>query len=113
MGIAAASFIAAATSADWASMCSVTNVGGASSMSAAASRMSTTVEAGIGGTSSAKEDLGHVVELVVDELQHAGRFRQGHAHDAATAQRHHLTERTVVDRVDGGDAEPGGEHAIE
>src|SRR5688572_22042038 len=55
---------------------------------ASPSRISTTVAAGIGGgrSASAKEDLGHVVQLLAHELELAGGLRQGHANDLTTPQ---------------------------
>ena len=38
---------------------------------------------------------------------------QRHPHDLARLQRHHRAEGAVVHRVDGGDAEAGGEHPVE
>ena len=41
------------------------------------------------------------------------RLEQRHAHDVGAAQRDHDAELLVGDRVDGLQAEPGGEHAVE
>ena len=62
---------------------------------------------------SAEEHGCSLEEAAVDRLQIGHALLDRDAHDLGSAQRHHLAEVGVVRRVDGLDAEPCGQDAIE
>src|SRR5690242_7967682 len=61
---------------------------------------------------SSEEHAGGFEELGVDGLELADRVVDRDPLDALTAERDHGAEVAVVHRVDGGDAEAGGEDAV-
>src|SRR2546427_67295 len=64
-------------------------------------------------TASAEEDLGLGVERGIDRLEPCGRLGKRYPDDVGAAQRDHLSEVLVPDRVDGVQPEAGGEPAVE
>src|SRR5436305_4987276 len=63
--------------------------------------------------SAAEEDFRLGVALQRYRLQLAGTGGQRYPHDVGALQRHHLAEVGLVHRVDGRQAEPGGEDPVE
>src|SRR5690606_8792597 len=61
----------------------------------------------------AEEDFGFLVPLDRDSLELVGGFGQVNADDFGAAQGDHLAEVLVVDRGDGVQAQPGGQHPVE